>query len=305
MFRDIELSGTAVMISVLLIILLTLGIIYFMRYRFSKLSFSDLKSKYADSKWSSPLEGRTKYPDVDSFAYSGVLTKYGLMVAMALVLLAFSWTQREKSVYIPDGALDFDDVVEVEPPRTAEPPPPPPPPPPPVFQEVAEEDVVDEMPELSTEVDVEDYTPPPPKKEAAPPPPPPPPPPPKKEEEIFKIVEQMPRFPGCEDMKGTDAQKEECAKKKMIEFIYKNLKYPPIARENGIEGSAVIQFTVDKDGSIKDVEIVRDPGAGCGEAAKAAVEAMNNMPNKWTPGKQRGVPVKVLYTMPVKFKLEG
>lgn len=114
----------------------------------------------------------------------------------------------------------------------------------------------------------------------------------------------MPRFPGCEDMKGSDAEKEECAKKKLLEFIYGNLKYPAIARENGVEGNVVIQFVVDKDGSVKDINIVRDIGAGCGTAAQTAVESMNNMGKKWTPGKQLGRPVKVLYTLPIKFKLE-
>lgn len=114
----------------------------------------------------------------------------------------------------------------------------------------------------------------------------------------------MPRFPGCEDL-GTDKEKDDCAKKKMLEYIYKNLKYPAIARENGIEGQVVLQFVVDKDGSVTDAKIVRDIGAGCGEAAQLVVEGMNKMSTKWTPGKQRGRPVRVLYTLPVKFKLEG
>jgi protein TonB len=125
------------------------------------------------------------------------------------------------------------------------------------------------------------------------------------EEEIFKVVEQMPRFPGCEDMSGSDKDKENCAKEKMLQYIYKNLKYPAIARENGVEGMAVIQFVVEKDGSVAGAKIVRDPGAGTGTAALKIVEAMNSMGSKWTPGKQRGRPVKVQYTLPVKFKLEG
>jgi protein TonB len=303
MFKELELSGTVVVVLLLLMVVFVIGLIFYMRYHFSKMAASNLTEKYRGHKFDSPVDARTKYPEVDAFAFSYPFGKLGLIIAMATILFAFSWTRKEVGFVLPDWALDIEDIVEVEPPRTAEPPPPPPPPPPPVFEEVPEDEVVEEMPELSTEVDITDYTPPPPKKEAPPPPPPPPPPP--KEEEIFKIVEQMPRFPGCEDIQGTQKEKEDCAKKKMLEFIYKNLKYPPIARENGVEGTAVIQFTVDKDGSITNIEIARDPGAGTGEAAKAAVEAMNNMPQKWTPGKQRGVPVKVLYTMPVRFKLEG
>ena len=67
---------------------------------------------------------------------------------------------------------------------------------------------------------------------------------------------------------------------------------------------AVLQFVVKEDGSVGDIDIKRDPGAGCGDAAKKVVNAMNNLPQKWTPGKQRGRAVKVLYTLPVKFKLQ-
>jgi len=91
----------------------------------------------------------------------------------------------------------------------------------------------------------------------------------------------------------------------MLQYIYKNLKYPAIARENGVEGMCVLQFVVGTDGSVEDVKIVRDIGAGCGAAADVVVKGMNNLPEKWTPGKQRGRPVKVLYTLPVRFKLEG
>ena len=124
-------------------------------------------------------------------------------------------------------------------------------------------------------------------------------------DEVHKIVKQMPRFPGCEDIAGDNKAKEECAKGKLMEYIYKVAKYPAIARENGIEGSAVVQFTVGKNGEIEDITIVRDPGAGLGEAAKTVIESMNTMSKRWTPGKQRGVPVKVQYTVPLKFKLSN
>ena len=60
------------------------------------------------------------------------------------------------------------------------------------------------------------------------------------EEEIFMIVEQSPRFPGCEDMEGSKEEKESCAQKRMNEFIYENLEYPEEARKNGVEGQVVI-----------------------------------------------------------------
>jgi len=120
---------------------------------------------------------------------------------------------------------------------------------------------------------------------------------------IFKVVEQMPRFPGCESMIESDMEKEACAKSKMLQFIYKNLKYPKAARYKGVEGMAVVQFVVEKDGSIGQVEILRDPGEGCGEAAADVIRLMNEMEDKWIPGTQRGLPVSVLYTLPVKFRV--
>ena len=110
-------------------------------------------------------------------------------------------------------------------------------------------------------------------------------------------------FPGCESV-GDKNERKQCAQKKMLEFIYSNIKYPPIARENGVEGTTVIRFVVEKDGSIGEPQIVRDIGAQCGEEALRVVKLMNNMPKKWNPGKQRGKPVRVYFNLPVKFKLE-
>lgn len=137
-----------------------------------------------------------------------------------------------------------------------------------------------------------------------PPPPPPPPPPEPVVEEIFKVVEEMPRFPGCENSGGTKQEKKACADKKMLEFIYKHIKYPTMAVENGVDGTVVIQFVVDKDGSITDAKIARDIGATCGAEALRVVNLMNQEGYRWIPGKIRGRPVKVQFNLPVKFKLE-
>lgn len=124
------------------------------------------------------------------------------------------------------------------------------------------------------------------------------------DEEIFIIVEDNPRFPGCEDMEGSKEEKEACSTRKMLEHIYGNLKYPDKAKENGIEGTVIIQFVIKKDGSLDNINLVRDLMGGCGEASLKVVESMNDLPEKWTPGRQRGVPVNVKYTLPIKFKLE-
>lgn len=125
------------------------------------------------------------------------------------------------------------------------------------------------------------------------------------ERKIFKVVEQMPKFLGCAEMEGTETEKMDCSRDKLLNYIYENLVYPKEAKDNETEGQAILQFVVAKDGSIDEVNVVRDPGDGCGEAAKKMVLSMNDLPQKWTPGKQRGRAVNVLYTLPVKFKLNG
>ena len=120
-------------------------------------------------------------------------------------------------------------------------------------------------------------------------------------EDVFKVVQEMPRFPGCEDMEGTVKEKENCSKQKMLEYIYSNIKYPKEARSKGIDGMSVIRMVIEKDGSVTNVSTLRDPGAGTGDEAARVTREMP----KWIPGKQSGEAVRVQYVLPVKFKLEG
>lgn len=120
----------------------------------------------------------------------------------------------------------------------------------------------------------------------------------------LKVVETMPRFPGCELEELDEKERDKCAKEKMLMFIYKNLKYPAYGRMHKIEGMVVIQFKVLTDGNIGDVVLLRDPGGRLGNSGQWIVNRMNYICKKWTPGMQRGRPVKVLYTLPIKFKLQ-
>ena len=298
-----EVSGALLGAIILGIIVLIAGLILGTRFFLKKKSDEDLSA--ANDGKPTTVSGRAKYPQVDPFRNTGTYFRFGLAASIAFILLAMSWTQYEKPVYIPDDALFIDEEIEVEPPRTAEPPPPPPPPPPPVIEEVPEEEILEEEePEfMDQSIEEETVIEEEPEPEAPPPPPPPPPPEPEVEE-LFKVVEQMPRFPGCEDESGNNQEKYQCAQKKLLEFVYKNVKYPAIARENGIQGRVVVQFVVEKDGSITDANVVRDIGAGCGEESLRVVELMNSMPEKWTPGRQRGQPVRVQFTLPISFKLQ-
>ena len=131
------------------------------------------------------------------------------------------------------------------------------------------------------------------------------PPPPIEEEvpsdEIFTIVQEMPRFPGCEDMEGTSDEKKKCAETKMLEYISDNIQYPTEARKKKIEGMAVVSFVVEKDGTITQPKLARDLDGGCGEEALRIVESMP----KWIPGKQRNQPIRVQFNLPVRFKLDN
>ncbi len=303
---DVSLSGNMLLICLIAFIALIIGIIYVLRNVFGSKSAEYYREKYGTGDFTDTLATRTKYPEANVFKHSGTLFRFGLAGALALTVMAFAWTQYDQNIDVSMYDLDVEEELEIEPPRTAEPPPPPPPPPPPVIEEVPEEEILEEEEPIFEDQSIEEefvVEELPPVVEEAPPPPPPPPPPEPEVDEIFKVVEEMPRFPGCNT--GSMAEKKACADQKLLQYLYKNLKYPAIARENGVEGRVYIQFVVEKDGTVQDANIVRDIGAGCGQAALKVVVNMNNLPQKWSPGKQRGKAVRVLYTLPVTFKLEG
>jgi TonB family protein len=115
---------------------------------------------------------------------------------------------------------------------------------------------------------------------------------------IFQVVEVIPRFPGCDT--GTKEELKKCAETKLLQFIYSNIKYPPLARENGIQGTAYVRFVVDKDGSIINIKTIR----GITAEIRDECERVIRMMPKWVPGQQGGKPVKVMFNIPIKFKLE-
>ena len=122
------------------------------------------------------------------------------------------------------------------------------------------------------------------------------------EPDFYQIVSYMPHFAGCEE--ETDKiKRKECSDEKIINYINEYVKYPKEARKEGIEGQVVVRFFVEKDGelSFEDKAILRNPGGGCGEEALRVIKTMP----KWIPGKHEGKAVRVRFTLPVKFQLEG
>lgn len=207
----------------------------------------------------------------------------GLVFVLSLCYVALEWTQKEVTTYdqpVDDFGLVEEELDEIQQTQQETPPPPPPP----AVQEVEVLNVVEDNVETeSIEVNSEDdkdveieVAPPVEVVEEEEP-----------EDVIFVVVESMPEFPG-----GPQA---------MYKFLGENIKYPVIAQENGIQGRVVCQFTVNKDGSLVDIEVVRSGGDA--SLDKEAVRVIKSMP-KWKAGKQRGKPVRVKYTLPVNFKLQ-
>ena len=117
------------------------------------------------------------------------------------------------------------------------------------------------------------------------------------EVEAYSKPDVMPLFPGSTD--------QDDSQQKLLEYLYKNLKYPEEARINSIEGVAVLQFVVTNDGYLTDLKIVKDVDGGCGESAfKVLKDLRDNSIEKWTPGLVNGENVNVKYVVPVKFKLQ-
>jgi protein TonB len=310
---DFQVAFSPVEIGILiasLVLLIAVGIHVF-KFVMARSGQKNLKEVHIGMTAKSPIDGRSKYPEVDINRHRNIIWNMSLAIVLSAVVLMFGWTSYEDVQEDFDFAIDMEEIVEIEPPRTAEPPPPPPPPPKvQVIQELPEEliEEEDDVDFLDQSIDEETViAPPPPKPLKKAEPGPPPPPPPIEDElnvaEIFKIVESMPRFPGCEDMDFPEDEKRACSEKKLYEFLMKNMRYPLIARENGIEGMVYIQFVIEPDGSVSNANVVRDVGAGCGEEALRIVNLMNDMPEKWRPGRQRNQPVRVLFTLPVRFQL--
>lgn len=103
--------------------------------------------------------------------------------------------------------------------------------------------------------------------------------------EVLPVAEYNPEYPGGEAA--------------FTKFLQKNIRYPQIAKETGIQGRAYLQFIVERDGSLTDIRIVRNPGGGTGEEAERVLKLSPH----WKPGRQNGINVRVQYTIPVNFTL--
>ena len=104
-------------------------------------------------------------------------------------------------------------------------------------------------------------------------------------EEIFTVVEKDPQFPG-----GDEA---------LYKYLVTNAHYPEEAKSHGIQGTVYLQFIVERDGTISNINVLRSPSDLLSNEARRLVKAMP----RWKAGKQRGKSVRVLYTLPINFSL--
>jgi protein TonB len=112
-------------------------------------------------------------------------------------------------------------------------------------------------------------------------------------------VEVKPTWTGCEN--ETDPLKrDQCLQKNIANFFHDFIIYPEKARKKRIEGEVIVQFVVEKDGSVTNILIIHDIGEGCGDEV---VRAIQHLP-KLVPGMDAGLPVRVLYKVPFHFKLK-
>lgn len=231
-----------------------------------------------------------KNPKADLENYRGLFLQTGLVLALLVSIIALEWKSYDDSVAdLGELEVEIDDeIIPITQRQTA--PPPPPPPPPPEVIEVVEDDVEleEELEIASTETDETEEV------EVI-----------EMEEEVsdeilnFAVVESVPVFPGCEDASSND-EKKACFQKQMFGHVRDNFKFPEMARQMGIQGKVYVNFVIEKNGSISNVEVVRGVDPLLDEEAARVIKQLPDM----TPAKQRGKPVRMSFTMPINAKLQ-
>ncbi len=213
-----------------------------------------------------------KKSKADLKKYYTVFLELGLIAALLIFIAAAKVNlQTEKSDVDLTSEQEVVEMEEIVQTKQIEKPPPPPRPPVPVEvpnDEVIEDQIINIDAELSFDEPLD--LPPPPKGDDD------------KEEDFFVVVENMPELIG-----GMAA-------------LQKNIRYPEMARKAGIEGRVIVQFIVNEDGKVENPRVIRGIGGGCDEEALRAVS--NAL---FKPGRQRGIPVRVQYSLPVIFKLQN
>lgn len=235
-----------------------------------------------------------KNPKADLNKDSGLFFVIGLTIVLFLTWRALEYKTYETEDYVVEAMNVVDDIKENVP-QTEQiktPPPPPPPSAPEIIEIVDDTEEIEETVIESTEInqetvieaviEVDDVAVG------------------EEEEEItvpFAVIENVPIFPGCENM-STNEERKACFQKKIQEHVIKQFKYPATAAELGIQGRVFVQFVIDTKGYITGVR-TRGPDSNLEKEASRIIASLPQM----TPGMQRGRAVKVPYSIPVNFVL--
>jgi len=229
-----------------------------------------------------------KNPKVDLTKNSSLYFVIGLSIVLLITWRVIEW-KTYKNVYDYEALTvdddDDDDVPITEQLKTPPPPPPPPPPAPEIIEVIEDEEEIEETVIESTETDeeeiievvevIEEY------------------------EDIdvpFAVIEDVPIFPGCERVKKSE--RRSCFQEQMNKHIKRNFRYPEIAQEMGIQGRVYVNFIISKNGSITNIRM-RGPDKNLEKEAQRIIAKLPRM----TPGKQRGRPVRVPFSIPITFRL--
>lgn len=282
------LTSTEIGYTFLIIIGLLIGFILFLRNYFYRRSVQLANQK-------SGLGIRIKkHSAVNAFKYRLTNWLFGMACSISLIILLFSYTETEPQT-IEYRCLScwpywhsIDQEIETKIPRTyyqAVIPSLP------IIETLPKEEIEEDIEFLSIETDttiIDSTT----KEEEATP----------NILETFTRVEFMPTFPGCENI-STEKERKKCTETSLLKFIYKNMKYPTITKEDYIEEAIVVSFIINKNGSVIDTKLIRDAGAGLGDELLRVINLMNEMPQKWKPGYIKDTAVNVKYTIPIRVQL--
>ena len=220
-----------------------------------------------------------KKPTADVYRRRGMYLNLGFAVALLMVISAFQWRFYTDELLDLGNLNDMEDESFIIPPNTLQPPPPKPKIPQPKLVEVEDEVEIEELDPSLFDVDIDP------------------------DDVIEAVIYDDPEEEEDADYIWEGIIEKEASPvggmSAFNQFLRKNLKYPSQARRMGIEGKVFLQFVVDKDGSLNDIKVIRGIGAGCDEEA---MRVLKKHP-KWSPGEQRGRPVRVRMIIPIFFKL--
>ncbi|MDX1637804.1 MAG: energy transducer TonB [Balneolaceae bacterium] len=213
-----------------------------------------------------------KKPRYDLRKYYTILLETGIILVLVFLLavVKVKFTQDTGNVDLTEEqeVVKMEEIVQTQHEET-----PPPPPRPAVPVEVPNDEIVeDQVLDINADLQLQDQLemPPPPDESS------------EEEEDFFVVVEQMPKLKGGQ------------------EWLYSNIEYPDMARKAGIEGRVIVQFIINKNGEVENPRVIRGIGGGCDQAAIDVIKKA-----EFSPGRQRGKPVRVQMSQAIFFQLQN